>query len=288
MSHRFNLLALFSLCVLVFACSSGPKVSTSERQFGDAKNNIASSDFKAALDNLSGAIKSTTDDSLRQQATILRIALVTALADANEQMGEAYYVGAKQPFARQQSAGFYKERSDYNNAARAYLMEAMQAVMDQRSKLGANPVSIAVPFPGFTGGTDPAIAKIRNGQLVSDAERINAELQVERNCLAHVLAGLAGNDENLNKAQEQFNAGKVDVDSRVYLVSLSDDFLRIGAMFDSHGVNDPDRFRVVNQVVKGNLDAATKLLTARPDKDLESRIKKMQGDCDKCLKKLGA
>ena len=59
-------------------------------------------------------------------------------------------------------------------------------------------------------------------------------------------------------------------------------------MFDARGVNDPDRFRTVNQVVAGNLDVATKLLAAKPDKELEARVKKMQADCDKCLKKLGA
>ena len=53
-------------------------------------------------------------------------------------------------------------------------------------------------------------------------------------------------------------------------------------------VNDPDKFRIVNQVVLGNLEVATKLLAAKPDKGLEARIKKMQADCDKCLKKLGA
>jgi len=131
------------------------------------------------------------------------------------------------------------------------------------------------------------LAKIKNGEFVSDLERLNAELQLDRNCFAQVLAGLAGAGKDLNKGREMFSAGKVDIDPRVYIVVLSDAFLRIGAMFDVHGVNDPDKFRTVNQVVRGNLDVATKLLAARPDKDLEARVKKMQADCDERLKKLG-
>ena len=203
-------------------------------------------------------------------------------------MAEAYQLGAKQPLAHSQTGAFYKQRSDYNNAARTYLMDAMQSVMDQRSKLNANPVSIELAFPGFTGGTNPALAKIKSGEFVADGERLNAELQLDRNCLAQVLAGLAGAGSDLNKGREMFSAGKVDVDPRVYIIVLSDDFLRIGAMFDMHGVNDPEKFRTVNQVVRGNLDVATKLLAAKPDKDLEVRVKKMQADCDKSLKKLGA
>lgn len=288
MLHRLSLFSLLALSVLLFACSNAPKASVSERQLTDAKNNLNASDFKGALENLNGAIKTSTDESLRQQALLLRTALFTALADADEQMAEAYHVGAKQPAAHAQTGSFYKERSDYNNAARTYLMDAMQSVMDQRSKLSPNPVTIEIAFPGFTGGTDPALAKIKAGVFVSDAERLNAELQLDRNCLAHVLAGLAGADQDLNKGREIFSAGKVAVDPRVYLVVLSDSFLSIGSMFDTRGINDPDKFRTVNQVVRGNLDVASKLLEAKPDKELEARIKKMQSDCDKCLKKLGA
>ena len=282
---RFFLLVF---CALLFACSSAPPTSIGDRQFGDAKNNLKSSDFRAALDNLNGTIRSTNNDSLRQQALVLHVALVTALADTDEQMAEAYQLGAKQPLAHSQTGAFYKQRSDYNNAARTYLMDAMQSVMDQRSKLNANPVSIELAFPGFTGGTNPALAKIKSGEFVADGERLNAELQLDRNCLAQVLAGLAGAGSDLNKGREMFSAGKVDVDPRVYIIVLSDDFLRFGAMFDMHGVNDPEKFRTVNQVVRGNLDVATKLLAAKPDKDLEVRVKKMQADCDKSLKKLGA
>ncbi len=288
MPNRSGLLSLVVLSLVLFSCSNAPKVSTSERQFGDAKNNLATSDFKAALDNLSGVIRSSNDETLRRQAQVLRTALVTALADADQQMAEAYHVGARQPSAQSQTGAFNRERSDYNNAARTYLMDAMQSVMDQRSKLDpANAVSIEMAFPGFT-GSDAVLARIKAGQLVSDADRLNAELQLDRDCLAHVLAGFTGDDQNLNKAREIFAAGKVNVDPRVYLVSLSDDFLRVGAMFDTRGVYDPDKLRTVNQVVRGNLDVATKLLAAKPDKDLEARVKKMQTDCDKCLKKLGA
>ncbi|MGB9510717.1 MAG: hypothetical protein WBU20_03455 [Candidatus Acidiferrum sp.] len=287
MLHRLLQFLTFAFSILLFACSA-PQTALDVRHFADAKNNFIASDFKAALENLDGTIKTTNNDALRQQALLVRVALATALADANEQMAEAYHVGARQPAAHAQVNGFYKERSDYNNAARSYLMDAMQSVMDHRSKLSGNLMPIDVPFPGFTGADDPALAKIKGGLFVSDNERLNAELQLDRNCLARVLSALAGADQNLNKGREIYDAGKVQVDPRVYLVVLSDSFLRTGAMFDTKGLNEPDKFRIVNQVVRGNLDTATKLLQAKPDKDLETRVKKMQDDCDKCLKKLGA
>ena len=56
-------------------------------------------------------------------------------------------------------------------------------------------------------------------------------------------------------------------------------------MFEYRGLNFPDRLRTVNEVVIGkSLMLRKKLLDAKPDKDLEARVKKMRADCDKALK----
>ena len=54
-------------------------------------------------------------------------------------------------------------------------------------------------------------------------------------------------------------------------------------MFEYRGLNAPDRLATVNQVVRGNLDIAQKLLDAKPDKDLQARLKTLQLDCTKAL-----
>jgi hypothetical protein len=288
MLRRFFPFPLLASSLLFFACSSGPTVTTDVQHFNDAKVNLQASDFKAALNNLDIAIKTTNDANLRQQASVIRVALITALADAYQQIGEAYQVGAHEPAAQSQLGAFYKVRADYNNTARSYLMDAMQTVMNQRDKLDANPVAIQVPFPGFTGGMDQTMVRIKSGQFVSDADRLTAEQQLERNALARILAAIGGAGQDLNKGKDLYSAGKVNVDARAYIIELSDTFLRVGNMFDVRGTNETDKLRTVNQVVEGNLVVATKLLAAKPDKDLEARVKKMQADCDKCLKRLHA
>ena len=287
MRHRLFLSLLIAISLLLVACSSGPSMSPGEQYLSDARNSLKSSDFNAALKNLDGAIKSAGDDPLGQQAAVLRVALVTSLSDAGKQLAEAYALGAKEPPAQSRSGGFNKMRADYYGIARSRLMDAMQSVMDRRSKLSGNPMPIEVSFPGFTGGTDPTVTKIRSGQWIADADRVAAETQLDRNALARILSALAGAGQDPNKGQQLFTSGKVDIDPRVYLIEFSSSFLQIGSMFDPRGTNQPDQLRIVNQVVRGNLDVALKLLAAKPDKDLEARVKKMQADCDKALKKLG-
>jgi hypothetical protein len=287
MRHRPWLFMVAAISVSLMACSSAPSISESDKHLTDAKDNFKHSDYKAAARNLDSAIKSAANDAERQQSTVIRVALVTAMSEGDKQMAEAYQVGVKEPAGQAHTGAMNKLRSDYYNTARTRLMDAMQEVMDQRGKLSGSAMPIEVFFPGFTGGADPVVVKIKSGQLVPDGERLSAELQTERDALARILSALAGAGPDLNKGQQMFNAGKVEVDPRVYLIEMSDSFLRIGGMFERRALDDSRLLRSVNEVVRGNLDAATKLLAAKPDKDLEARVKKMQEDCEKTLKKLG-
>jgi len=284
MPRRLWPFMLAAISVLLLACSSAPPTSDSNQRFTDARNSLKSSDFSGAMTNLDKAIKFASDPSVRQQALVLRIALVTALADADKQMAEAYYIGARQPAAQSHTGPFYNMRSNYYNAAHSSLMDAMQAEMDQRSKLSGSTIPLEVSFPGFT-GTNPGLTKIKSGQLISDSERSSAELQADRDALAIVLSAIGGAGQDPNKGQQVFSSGKVDIDPRVYIIELSNNFLQTGAMYEFHGLNKPDRLRTVNEVVEGNLDVAQKLLAAKPDKDLEARVKKMEIDCEKTLQK---
>ena len=285
MKHPFWPIAAMTVCVFLVACQSGPTKSPGEQYLSDARSNLKSSDFSAALTNLEGAMKAAPDESAGQQAAVLRVALVTALADASKQMAEAYSAGERQPAAR--AGAFGRMRNDYYGIARTRLMDAMQSVMNQRSKLGANAMTIEVTFPGFTGGTDPAVTKIKSGQWIEDPERMGAEMVADRNALAKVLSAIAGAGQDVGKGEQMFNSGKAEIDPRVYLLELSDNFLQTGGIFEVRGLNEVDHLKIVNQVVKGNLDVLDKLLAAKPDKDLEAREKKMKDDVEKMLKKLG-
>jgi hypothetical protein len=279
---------VIAIPLFLVACSSAPTTPVGEQHLADARNSLKASDFNAALNNLDRTIKSAGDEPAGREAVVLRVALETALADASKQMAEAYGVGAKQPAAQSRFGPFNKMRSDYYAAANSRLMNAMQSVMDQRSKLSADPLPIEVNFPGFTGGADPTLIRIKSGQLVSDSDRLGAEVQANHNALARVLSAMAGTGENLNKGQQIFSSGKVDIDPRLYLIELSSSFLQIGGIFEPRALDEQDHLRTVNEVVRGNLDVALKLLATKPDKDLEARAKKMQAQCEATLKKLGS
>lgn len=277
-----------TLYLLLVACTGAPPTPTATQYLTDAKNNLNASDFAAALKNLDRSIRAGGQQPAGQQASVLRAVLLTALAEGGKQMAEAYGAGLKEPGGQLRFGEFNKMRNDYYGVARVRLMDAMQAVMDQRGKLGDMPLSLEVSFPGFTGAEDPAVTRIKKGYAVVDADRFSAETKADRNALAYILAGLVSASENPSKGRMIFSRGKVDVDPRNYLIELSSNFLRLGGIFDRRALDDLGRLRVVNEVVRDNMDLAMKLLATKPDKDLETRAKKMRAECDKTLKTLGS
>ncbi len=287
MRTRTSLYLLAPVSLLLFACSTEVPKDPTEQSLIDARKNFQASDFDAALTNLDKAIRSGGDTPLGQQAVVLRIALVTSLADTAKQMAEAFGTGLREPSAQSRYGPFSRMKADYYGIARARLMDAAQMLMNQRGKLSPNPISIEVGFPGFTGGTEPAVAKIKHGDWVEDAARVGAEVQLDRNALARTLSAIAGAGSDVSKGQQAFAGGKADIDPRVYLLALSDSLVQIGGIFEPRALNEDDHYRIMHEVVRGNLEVAQKLLAAKPDKDLESRAKKMQADNEKILKKFG-
>lgn len=276
-----------AIYLLLLACGGASPTPSAQQYFSDAKTNLAASDFDAALKNLDRSIKSAGEQPVGRQAGVLRIVLLTGLTEGSKQMAEAYAAGLKEPAAQTRIGQFGRMRADYYGIARVRLMDALQAVMDQRGKMGDNPIPLEVTFPGFTGAEDTAVAKIKKGYAVEDAERYRAELKADRNALARLLAVLVGAGNDPNKGQQMFSRGTIEIDPRLYLVELSSACLQLGAIFERRALDEPRYLRAVNEVVRDNMDLALKLLAARPDKGLEARARKIRAECEKTLKTLG-
>jgi hypothetical protein len=101
-----------------------------------------------------------------------------------------------------------------------------------------------------------------------------------------LFAAMAGAGEDVHKGHAAFQAGAVQLDTRVYLFELSAAFYKLRAIFEAKALDDSRYLRTTIEVVQGNLDALDKLLAARPDKDLEARAKKLRAECEKALKKI--
>lgn len=286
MTQRRTLPILFLLVCFLIACGGGPATPTAEQYFLDAKKNLTALDYDAALKNLDRLVKSAEGQPLAQQGNVLRIALLASMAEATTRMAEAYSTGAGQPDAASRQGQFIKMKSDYYGIARVRYMNSMEAVMAQRNQLADRNLPLDITFPDFT-GTDPAaLTKVQKGQWVDDATRYRAELEMVRNALAGTLARLVGAADT-NKGRAAFEKGGVQIDPRVYLLELSSTFYRLSEMFDRRGLDDARYRRISLEVVRDNADVVLILLEKKPDKELETRAKKLKADCEAALKKLG-
>lgn len=276
---------LLFVCLLVLACS-GESSKPAALPYAAAKENLTTLDYDAALKNLEKTIKAAPDEPDGKEAAILRIALLTAMAESSRGMAEAYGIGVTQPAARTQTGPFTRKRSDYFGISRVYLMNAMEAVLKQRVKFSDAPLPLNTAFPNFSGTEPAAMEKIRHGMSVQDSDRVRTELENARNYLARLMAALAGAGEDVHKGHAAFQKGSVQIDSRIYLIELSAAFYKLREIFEAKALDDSRYLRTTIEVVQGNLDVLDKLLAARPDKDFEARAKKLRVECEKALKKI--
>ena len=285
-ARRFFYLSVVAACLILLGCTSTPPTPAPVQYFADAKKNLDSLDYEAALKNLDRMIAAAGDQPIGQQGIVLRTALLTALAEGTKQMAETYGEGMKKPPAQARQAQFVRMRSDYYGICRVRLLSAMESGMKQRTKLGDKAMELQVNFPGFTGTQHPAISRIRDGYWVEDAERYRAELESVRNALARTLARLVGAGDDVHKGRTMFEKGSVQIAPAVYLFELSTAFRRLSEIFERRGLDDASYRRTCLEVVRDNLDATLKLLQAKPDKELEARAKKLKEESEKTLKSL--
>ena len=275
------------MCLILAACSSGPEAPAGQQFFNDAKANLATPDYESALRNLDKLSKAAGEQPVGQQGVLLRVAILTALAEGSKLMADAYGAGVREPAAGPKQGQFTRMRNDYHGIARVRLLKAMEEVMGQRNKLGDKSMPLEVPFPDFSGTERAEIQNIRSGHWVADTDRYRGELETVRNALARTLARLVGAGEDVHLGRSKFKEGGVQIDPRVYLIELSDVFLRLGEIFDRRALDDPRYRRISYEVVRDNMDVALKLLAAKPDKELETKAKKIKADCEKALKTMG-
>ena len=284
MRRRFSLLLLLGVSLLIPSCGPPPP-PPAQQFFTDAKNNLKALDYDAALKNLDKLVVAAEGQPLGQQGVILRTALYVAVAEGSKTMAEAYAEGWR--VSRADSAQFVHMKANYYGICRVRLMNAMESVMGQRSKLG-EPMTLEIAFPDYSGTEPVTLGMIKQGQYPKDDDRFRTEREVERNAMARTLARLAGAGEDVAKGKTAFEKGGVQIDPRVYLLELSGMFYKLSDIFDSKALDDPHYRRISLEVVRDNTDILLKMLESKPDNDLETRAKKLKADCEKELKKLSS
>ena len=285
MNSRLIVFPVLILCLCCSACSSTP-TPPGNKNFADAKTNLESSDFDGALRNLDRAITTAGGQPEAQQAELIRVALLISMAESDKKMADAFETGRSQPVASPRYGQLTQMRTDHFQLARAHLLNALEAVMKQRAKLGDKPMALILKFPDFSATENPVYAKVLKGMAVTGEEVVRLDPEFTRNALAMNLAGMVGAEGNVHKGREIFEKGNVEIDPRLYLIHVTESFHKLSEMFGPKNLDDAKYMKISLEVVRDNLDLASKLLVAKPDKDMEARIKKCREECAKQLKKL--
>lgn len=284
MPTRILPVSTLALYLLFVGCAGEPPAPTAAQYFAALKDNVAATEYAAALKNIDFLLKAPGHEALDPQARLLQVALLTAVADGRKEMAEAYDQGRREPAARNLYAEFTRLRTDYYRGARDPLIAAMEAFLKHRGELDNQPIPLQVAFPGFSGSEHTALAKIRRGLWVGADDRQRAEMDVTRNALARILTRLVQAEDDLHKGQEVFKQGNVEICPCCYLVDMSRTIVDVGEIFDREALDDVRFRRTSYEIARDNVDTALQLMSDQPNKEHLAKAKKFKARCEKSLK----
>ncbi len=285
---RLRLLFCFGVmvCFLANGCGTVQPNPTAEQYFAAAKANLQSRDYDTAIKNLDRVIQSAGDRPLGQEGMLFRAVLLTALAEGDMRMAEAYAQGAQANQGKPEYIQLYKLRRDYYGMAQAHMLNAMEAMLAQRQTIAAQPIQLDLPATGGPAAEPAALGRIESGILVPVAERNDAELECSRIAVQRRFSSMAKASDDLTRGRATLAAEGVQIDPRAYLLDMSEELLRLSTIFGPRGLNEDRYTRAAHDVVLGNLAVLDVLLEKTPDADLTGRAQKVKTDCEARMKAL--
>jgi hypothetical protein len=285
---RWKLFLLIVLTASSFAagCSSGPVEPTAEQYLASARESLRGQDFDNAVKNLDRMIRAAGNQPLAQQGALLRTVLLTALAEGDLRMGQAYAAGALQLKGQSGQSAFARMRTDYYGMTRAHIVSAMEAMIAQRVNIQMAPIPLVVA-PSPVRQADPApLAQLEMGRMISEPDRLAAQTECARNAWARRLISVAGAGALSDQEGATVSAPGIQIDPRIYLLEMSDEFLRLSYVFGPGVLDDVRYLRATQELILGNLRVVDALLETHPDAALRARVDKMKADCKERLQSL--
>jgi hypothetical protein len=282
----FLLLAVLATSTFAPGCGAPPADPTAEQYLASAKESLRGQDFDNAVKNLDRMIRAAGNQPLAQQGALLRTVLLTALAEGDLRMGQAYAAGALQLQGQSGQSAFVRMRTDYYGMSRAHITSAMEAILAQRVNIQMAPIPLDVALPPVR-QVDPApLSQLELGRTISEPDRLTAETECSRNAWARRLASVAGAGALSGQERASISAPGIQIDPRMYLLEMSDEFLRLSIVFGPGALDDARYLRATQELILGNLRVVEALLETHPDAAIRARMDKMKADCELRLQSL--
>ena len=182
-----------------------------------------------------------TDDEneWRKRAVVWRIVVLSGLSRAYRELGDAYSRGAKANPAK--ASEFRNQIQQYQRDSRQYAIDLAESLPKYQKLLaGDATVPFDFAFPVGSPNEAPHLSRLRDGKILTDAQRFETErLEVKRGVLLQA-ALLTGAGEDVNAARTKFSSGSVEVSREAFLNGLGRTMWIVSASFDRTHLNQPD------------------------------------------------
>lgn len=272
---------LLALAFLLTTCSggepAGPQVGTPAWYWQAAQETFNAADYAKAQEHLGNL--TNDENEWQKRAAVWHIVVLSGLSRSYIELGDAYSKGAQASPAK--AAAFRNPIQQYQRDARQSAIRLAES-LPKYQKLWAADATIPFDFafPAGTPNEAPHMSRIKDGEVLSEAQQSETVRQeVQRGVLLQA-ALLAGAGDDINAARQKFGAGAVEVPKDAFLNGLGRTMWIVSELFDRAHLNQPDIEKILvtqaHKAIETTLQSADEAIKKQAEalrKDIEEKQK---------------
>ena len=268
---------------LIAACSPPvPQLTGHARTYSDAKDLFKRGRFEKTLDFTEELAEASPPNAFTERARVLRAVIFAGEMQGYQDQADAYGKGEHAVKNPEFQSEYRRQRSDNMEhwSRRALSLAQVTRTLTKGGNLPKE-VTLDAPYPDVQGpAVIPVLDRVESGGQVSQDDEGSAALDAERKGIVDVLGEVSGTDPV--SVRSKLMAGPLKLDGTEFILFLVRKGLEGARVFDSHHLEDPEKFRAVCGIFNDALQAVHDTLKNNPNdaqekevKDLEAKLKTM-------------
>lgn len=269
--------ALVTLAAALGVACNGPIVARSpEALYALAQEQIGNANYYPAVDTLARVARAAPKSDLAHRALVLRLTLLAGMAQAFQDIAESYLAGHQQAGAAAYSGQMRAVAMDYFGRSRGRSIEMLEALELLLREPITVPVRLGLTLPAAASDPAPVLAKVRQGEWVTEGELGQLEKAEVATRLARATPALAGAGSGPE--------GEVEP-ARFYL-GLGQAIVELSSIYRPEALADRRLLRLFYERAATAAAQAAQLARAKNDQNLEKESQELLARCQDALKKL--
>lgn len=237
-------LGFFLFC---FGCGEPLVPRTPEQLYRLAAEQLRNENYVRALDTLARITRTSPNSPLAVKAALTRMAVLAGWAHGAHELGEIYLQASEQATEPAAKSTLRQAGMEQFSIAQSHALALLDALAGELPGLAGTGWSTDPLLPLIPPAAHPALARLRAGQPLGEAERTAIQRDAIRRGLAEMMAALAGTPGDFGRAHERLARDNARLERAGVYLAFGDVLVSLSRLFDKTALDNPRYHRLFHE-----------------------------------------